>query len=60
MTYERPTQYKSSASERAHGFFTTKYGDAFEDDMTRGKLRNFRAPCRPGQSCVRRTLRILP
>ena len=47
MTYERPTQYKSSASERAHGFFTTKYGDAFEDDMTRGKLRNFRAPSDP-------------
>ncbi len=47
MTHERPTNYKSSKSERAHGFYTTKYGDAFEDDMTRGKLRNYRAPVDP-------------
>ena len=47
MAHERPTNYTSSKSERAHGFYTTKYGDAFEDDMTRGKLRNFRAPSDP-------------
>ena len=44
MEHERPTEYQSSDKELAHGFYTTKYGDAFEEDMTRGKLRNFRAP----------------
>ena len=47
MTHERPTNYTSTKSERAHGFFTTKYGDAFEDAMTRGKLRNYRSPADP-------------
>ena len=43
MTESNPT-YQSTTSERAHGFFTTKWGDAFEDSMTRGKLKNYRAP----------------
>ena len=47
MTHERPTNYQSSSRERAHGFYSTKYGDAFEDAMTRGKLRNYRAPEHP-------------
>ena len=40
-------KYKSNTSERAHGYFSTKWGDAFEDSMTRGKLRNYRAPEHP-------------
>ena len=44
MTQESSTKYESTKHERAHGFYSTKYGDAFEDSMTRGKLRNFRAP----------------
>ena len=41
---ESTPKYQSNTSERAHGFFNTKWGDAFEDSMTRGKLRNYRAP----------------
>jgi polyphosphate kinase 2 len=47
MTYERPTNYESSSHERAHGFYSTQYGDGFEDAMTRGKLRNYQAPAAP-------------
>ncbi len=47
MSEESTTKYKGSAHERAHGFFTTKYGDSFEDSMTRGKLRNYKPPADP-------------
>ena len=43
MAESSPT-YQSSATERAHGFYTTKWGDAFDDSKARGKLRNYREP----------------
>ena len=47
MTHEKSTGYQSTSHERAHGYFSTKYGDAFEDFMTRGRIRNYRAPEHP-------------
>lgn len=47
MTHEKETGYKSSDHERAHGYFSTKYGDAFEDFMTRGRIRKYKAPKHP-------------
>ena len=47
MTQTKPTGYQSSDHERAHGYFSTKYGDAFEDVMTRGRIRKFKAPKNP-------------
>ena len=47
MTQEKSTRYQSGSHERAHGFYSTRYGDAFEDFMTRGRIRNHKAPEQP-------------
>lgn len=47
MPPERDTGYQSSTHERAHGYFSTKYGDAFEEFMTRGRIRNCKIPEHP-------------
>ena len=47
MTHERDTGYTSTTHERAHGFYNTQYGDAFEDSMNRGRIRKFKAPKHP-------------
>ena len=47
MTQEKNTGYQSSSHERAHGFYSTRYGDAFEEFMTRGRIRNHKSPEHP-------------
>lgn len=44
MKKDRDPNRASIDKERARGYYTTKWGDAFEDSMTRGKIRNYRAP----------------
>ncbi len=40
-------KYVAGRSEFAHGFYSTKYGDTFEDSMTRGRIRGYRVPEHP-------------
>ena len=47
MTQTQAPRYQGTDHERARGYYSTRYGDAFEDSMTRGRIRNHKAPQHP-------------
>ncbi len=46
---QNSNQLPISEKDRAHGYYSTRWGDPFEDSKGRGKLRNFRAPENPNE-----------
>ena len=47
MTQQQESTQLSNDHERAHGYYSTRYGDSFDNSMTRGRIRNHRAPKYP-------------